>query len=158
MGVGRGTVPTRPPRGAVDAGRGGAAAARPTDATAGLGDGSTDVGFVWLPLPHPGRYRWLVLAEEPRLVALPEGHRLAAGPVVDFADLLDEPFLALPESAGPLRDHWLATDERGGRPPLIGAEVANPDETYEAVVAGQGVVLLAVRRRRCQWGMRDSGP
>ena len=57
------------------------------------------MGFVWLPLPHPERYRWLVLAEEPRLVALPEGHRLAAGPVVDFADLLDEPFLALPESA-----------------------------------------------------------
>jgi len=59
------------------------------------------------------------------------------------ADLLDEPFLALPASAGPLRDYWLATDARAGRPPLIGAEIAGTEETYEALVAHLGVVLLA---------------
>ncbi|MEU5973559.1 LysR substrate-binding domain-containing protein [Streptomyces sp. NPDC047315] len=113
------------------------------DPTAGLADGSSDAAFVWLPLPDPERYRWLVLAEEPRLVALPETHPLAAKPAVPFADLLDEPFLALPESAGPLRDYWLALDARAGRPPRVGAEVASTEETYEALVAGLGVVLLA---------------
>lgn len=62
---------------------------------------------------------------------------------MDFADLLDEPFLALPAEAGPLRDHWLALDAREGRPPRIGAVVAGAEETHEAVAGGQGVVLLA---------------
>ena len=99
------------------------------DPTAGLADGEADVAFVWLPLPDAGRYGWTVVAEEPRLVALPETHPLADRPEVDFADLADEPFLALPQSAGPLRDHWLALDERGGRAPRIGAEIASTEET-----------------------------
>ncbi|MEV8410160.1 LysR family transcriptional regulator [Streptomyces niveus] len=114
-----------------------------SDTTAGLADGASDVAFVWLPLPDAARYRWTVMAEEPRLVAMAESHRLAARETIDFADLLDEPFLALPERAGPLRDHWLATDTRDGRPPVIGAEIASPDETYEALVDGLGVCLLA---------------
>ncbi|SEF81430.1 transcriptional regulator, LysR family [Actinacidiphila yanglinensis] len=114
------------------------------DPTAGLADGGSDVAFVWLPLPDQQRYDHLVVAEEPRLVAFPDGHRLAADDSpVDFADLLDEPFLALPAAAGPLRDYWLATDVRAGRPPRIGAEVASTEETYEALCAGLGVVLLA---------------
>ncbi|MGY0489529.1 LysR substrate-binding domain-containing protein [Streptomyces sp. WG-D5] len=114
------------------------------DPTAGLADGTSDVAFVWLPLPEQERYRWVPVAEEPRLVALAETHPLAARETVDFADLLDEPFLALPESAGPLRDYWLAVDARGGRPAVVGAEVASTEETYEALVAELGVVLLAV--------------
>ncbi|QIJ64540.1 LysR family transcriptional regulator [Streptomyces sp. JB150] len=113
------------------------------DPTAGLANGDADVAFVWLPLPGAGRYAWTVVAEEPRLVALPETHPLAARPEVDFADLLDEPFLALPPSAGVLRDHWLALDARGGRPPRVGAEIAGTEETYEALVGGLGVCLVA---------------
>jgi DNA-binding transcriptional LysR family regulator len=113
------------------------------DPTAGLADGTSDVAYVWLPLPEQERYDVLVVAEEARLVALPDGHRFAARDAVDFADLLDEPFLALPAAAGPLRDYWLATDARAGRPARIGAEVASAEETYEALVAGLGVVLLA---------------
>lgn len=113
------------------------------DPSAGLADGGSDAAFVWLPLPEQDRYAYLVVAEEPRLVAFPDTHRLAARRTVDFADLLDEPFLALPAAAGPLRDYWLATDARGGRPARIGAEVASTEETYEALTAGLGVVLLA---------------
>jgi DNA-binding transcriptional LysR family regulator len=113
------------------------------DATAGLADGTADVAFVWLPVPEPGRYMWVVVAEEPRLVAMPLTHPLATREVIGFAELLDEPFLALPESAGPLRDYWLALDARDGRPPRIGAEIASTDETYEALMDGQGICLLA---------------
>ncbi|MEU4347985.1 LysR family transcriptional regulator [Streptomyces sp. NPDC023838] len=119
------------------------------DPSAGLADGSSDVAFVWLPLPDGDRYRHAVVAREPRLVALPDGHPLAARAasdpegMVDFADLLDEPFLALPPQAGTVRDYWLALDARDGRPPRIGAVVASAEETHEAVAEGQGVVLLA---------------
>lgn len=113
------------------------------DPTAGLADGDADVAFVWLPLPDADRYAWTVIAEEPRLIALPETHPLASRPELDFADLADEPFLALPESAGPLRDHWLALDERAGRTARVGAEIAGTEETYEALVAGLGICLVA---------------
>ncbi|MEB8337744.1 LysR family transcriptional regulator [Streptomyces endophyticus] len=114
------------------------------DSTAGLADGASDVAFVWLPLPEQERYRWVPVAEEPRLVAMAETHPLADREAVDFVDLLNEPFLALPESAGPLRDYWLATEARGGQPTVIGAEVASAEETYEALAAELGVVLIAL--------------
>jgi DNA-binding transcriptional LysR family regulator len=113
------------------------------DPTAGLASGTTDVAFVWLPLPDPHRYRWAVVAREPRLVAMHGAHPLAAREAVDFAELVDEPFLALPESAGPLRDYWLALDAREGKPPHIGAEINSTDETYEALLDGRGICLVA---------------
>jgi DNA-binding transcriptional LysR family regulator len=122
------------------------------DPTAGLAGQLTDVAFVWLPLPSAERYGWIVVAEEPRLVAMAADGALARrlarrlpGPQapVDFADLLGEPFLALPPSAAPLREHWLATDARDGKPPVIGAEVSSIGETYEALMDGRGIVLLA---------------
>ena len=95
-----------------------------SDRTAGLSDQSADAAFVWLPLPQPP-YQWVTIAREPRLVALPNDHRLATYASVSMTDLLDEPFLALPESAGPLRDYWLALDQRDGprleRAPLSAA-------------------------------------
>ena len=74
----------------------------------------TDAAFVWLPLPQPP-YRWVTIAREPRLVAMPTATRSPAVTRSTMADLLDEPFLALPQSAGPLRDYWLAPTAR--RPP-----------------------------------------
>ncbi len=113
------------------------------DPTAGLADGSSDVAFVWLPLPDDDRYGRIVMASEPRHVAFPDRHLLVAKQEVVLADLVDEPFLALPETAGPLRDFWLGLDARPGETAKIGAVVNNPDETYEALVDGRGVCLVA---------------
>ncbi|MBA3906471.1 MAG: LysR family transcriptional regulator, partial [Pseudonocardiales bacterium] len=100
-----------------------------SDRTAGLADGLVDVAFAWS--PQQGRpYRSILLAREPRLVALPRGHRLARRRRVRMADLLDEPFLALPESAGPLRDFWLAVEQRGGRPARVAGVINDPESTY----------------------------
>lgn len=112
-----------------------------TDPSVGLADGSTDIAFLWLPTPGP--YDWVVVAREPRCIALPATHRFADRELIDFADLLDEPFLALPESAGEGREFWLAIADRGGRPPVIGGEITSAEETYEAVAAGEGIALLA---------------
>ncbi|MGH2429088.1 MAG: LysR family transcriptional regulator [Candidatus Limnocylindria bacterium] len=113
------------------------------DPSVGLADRSCDVALGWAPLPDESAFHSRVLGREPIRVALPEGHRLARRRRIPFADLLDEPFLALPKSAGPLRDFWLAADQRAGRPIRIGAEVRTADETFEAIENGLGVVLLA---------------
>lgn len=113
-----------------------------SDPTAGLADGSSDVAFVWLPVPLYD-VDTLPVATEPRLVALAAAHPLAGRERIAFAELLDEPFVALPDSAGPLRDFWLAIDHRGGRPVRVGAVAETADAVLEAVAAGLGVVLLA---------------
>ena len=46
------------------------------DPTGGLAAQVTDAAFVWLPVDRPP-YRWVTIAREPRLVALPNAHRLA---------------------------------------------------------------------------------
>jgi DNA-binding transcriptional LysR family regulator len=114
-----------------------------SDPTGGLLDGSADVEFLWLPTGAEDEIEVRTLRTERKYVALPAGHRLARRRALQMADLLDEPFVALPTEAGPLRDHWLALDDRGGHPPVIGAEAATADEAFEAVANGHGVVFLA---------------
>lgn len=114
-----------------------------SDPTCGLADGTVDAAVAWLPMPAPDSYRWIVLASEPRHVALPTDHRLACEQTLSFVDIRDEAFVALPESAGTLRDFWLATDYRDGQPARIAATARNADETFEIVGAGLGVALLA---------------
>jgi DNA-binding transcriptional LysR family regulator len=113
-----------------------------SDPTAGLGGGEVDVAIAWLPVPALGGLTWRVVSTEERWVALPLGHRLAAVDVVAFSELVDEPFIALPASAGELRGFWLAEAYRE-RPARVVAEAATTDETFEAVASGLGVVLLA---------------
>ncbi|WP_272496934.1 LysR family transcriptional regulator [Actinomadura terrae] len=113
------------------------------DPTAGLASGEVDAAFVWLPFPGQDDLNVRVVAREPRWVAFRDDHWLSGRDEVEFAELLDEKFLALPESAGPLRDHWLAIAERAGRPPLICTTVTNADETFAALESGIGIVLLA---------------
>jgi DNA-binding transcriptional LysR family regulator len=112
------------------------------DPTAGLSDRATDAAFVWLPVDDPD-LACEVLVTEPRFVALGAGHPLAARPSVDIGQLADDPFVALPRSAGASRDFWLAIDERAGRPPRVAAEVTTADEAFEQIAAGAAVSLLA---------------
>jgi DNA-binding transcriptional LysR family regulator len=114
-----------------------------SDPTAGLLDDTSDVAFVWLPVPGQERLAWQTLRTEPRHVALSSHHPLAERAELRLSDLLDEPFVALPRAAGVLRDYWLAMEERNGHPVRIGAEAETPDETFEAVAAKQGVALLS---------------
>ncbi|WP_396445581.1 LysR family transcriptional regulator [Actinomadura sp.] len=113
------------------------------DPTAGLAEGDVDVAFVWLPIPRQEAFNVQVVAEEARWVALRDDHPLAGRDSIAFEELLDEPFLALPEEAGPLRDFWLALEDRGDKPVRVGATVSNADETFAAVEDGSGVVLMA---------------
>ncbi|MFG1707499.1 LysR family transcriptional regulator [Nonomuraea sp. M3C6] len=110
------------------------------DPSGGLADGSSDVAFIWLPVP-PGLNTYVLVTEE-RGVAMPDDHPLAELAEVPFAALRDEPFIALPTSSGPLRDFWLGLDARDDEP-VVGVTANTPEEVFEAVTSGLGVVLVA---------------
>lgn len=113
------------------------------DPTAGLADHSCDAAFVWLPLSRRTDFEWLTIAREPRFVALPAMHRLAARAAVRMHDLRDEPFLALPAGGPEMRDFWLAIEQREGHPVTMAAEIRDTEEAYEAVASGVGVCIVA---------------
>ena len=98
-----------------------------SDPAAGLGDGSTDVALIRPPVDLPG-HRILILDAEDWVACLPRDHRLAQRDHVEIAELLDDPIVCAPMSAGIWRDYWMAMDAREGREPTIAAVAA----TYEA--------------------------
>jgi DNA-binding transcriptional LysR family regulator len=110
------------------------------DPTAGLGDHTVDAAVAWLPVP--AGFSHTVIATEERWVALPIDHRLARRRIVPFRAIADEPFVALPSTAGALRDFWLAVDQRAS-PARIATEVTSAEETFEAVASGLGVALVS---------------
>ena len=114
-----------------------------TDPTAGLASGDADVALLRLPFPGQAGFRVEVLITEPRYVALPASHRLAARDHIRFRDLWDEPFVAAPAETGAWRDWWLAADEREGHPVRIGAvtDSGQPDDWLAAIANGGGIAL-----------------
>ncbi|WP_341528291.1 LysR substrate-binding domain-containing protein [Nostoc sp. UHCC 0302] len=114
-----------------------------SDPTAGLLSGNTDVALLRLPVPKQDKLSTEILLVEPRWVALSSDHPLAQREVLQMSDLVNEPFITVPAESGIWRDHWLAIDERGGHPVVIGTEVNNTSEALEAVINGQGVALVS---------------
>jgi len=112
------------------------------DPTVGLASGQVDLAVGWLPLPRPDDFNVVVVATEDRHVAVAAGHALATRDSVTFADIEDQPIIALPESAGALRDFWLALHQRSS-PPVIAAVAHSAEEALEAVASGIGIVLLS---------------
>jgi DNA-binding transcriptional LysR family regulator len=112
------------------------------DPTAGLRGRATDAAFLWLPVGTDD-IAVRVLAAEPRYAALSARHPLAGRQEIKFADIAGEPFVALPRSAGPLREFWLAADQRAGRPAVVAAEVTSADEKFEIVSTGAAVALVS---------------
>ncbi|MCX2969269.1 MULTISPECIES: LysR family transcriptional regulator [Streptomyces] len=115
---------------------------------AGLADGEVDVALLRLPFPGQDGVRTAVLFAEPRWVALPDGHPLAAREVVAFRELWDEPFVAAPPETGRWRAQWLAADEREGRPVRVGAVAEQPDDWLSAIAHGYGVALAPASAAR----------
>lgn len=112
-----------------------------SDPSAGLADGEVDAALLRLPFPGQDTLRVEVLLTEPRWVALPAAHPLAARDQIPFRDLWDEPFVAAPPETGWWRDYWLAVDERDSHPPHIGATTDQPDDWLQAIANGYGVAL-----------------
>jgi DNA-binding transcriptional LysR family regulator len=116
--------------------------------TAGLADGDVDVALLRLPFPGQDALRVEELFTEPRWVVLPTAHPLAGREEISFRELWDEPFVAAPPETGWWRDYWLASDEREGHPPLIGAVTEHPDDWLSAIANGYGIALTPASSAR----------
>jgi DNA-binding transcriptional LysR family regulator len=112
-----------------------------SDPTAGLARGDVDAALLRLPFPGQDDVRIEVLLTEPRWVALPVTHPLAARDRISFRQLWDEPFVAAPAETGFWRDYWLAISERQGHPVRIGVVTDQPDAWLTAIANGYAVGL-----------------
>src|SRR6266702_3407448 len=129
-----------------------------SDPTAGLAGGEVDVALLRLPFPGQDDMRIEVLLTEPRWVALPVTHPLAAADQICFRQLWDEPFVAAPAQTGLWRDYHLATAERQGHPVRIGAVTDQPDAYLTAIANGDGVArALGGAGREGRLRRRDLG-
>ena len=113
------------------------------DATAGVEAGDCDAGFAWLGTTINPHCDYVVVAEEPIMLAVNSQHRLAGRRQASFAEVSNEPLVALPESAKELRSFWLAEHARHGSPAPIACEAATADEALENVAAGTGSVFIS---------------
>jgi DNA-binding transcriptional LysR family regulator len=109
-----------------------------SDPSAGLADGSSDIALLRPPVGVPD-IEMAIVAEETWVACLPRTHRFAQRSELTIDELLDEPIIVAPRSAGMWRDYWMAADARGGRPANVAAEAA----TYEAetTLVARGVGL-----------------
>ena len=109
-----------------------------SDPSAGLADGTTEVALVRPPLDLP-EHRMLILDSENWVTCLPRDHRLAQRSEVSITELLDDPIVVAPGTAGRWRDYWMATDVRNGIPPKIAAVAATYEEETTTIARGLGI-------------------
>jgi DNA-binding transcriptional LysR family regulator len=109
-----------------------------SDPTAGLADGTTEVAIIRPPVDLP-KHRMFILDAENWVACLPRDHRLAQRSELTIAELLDEPIVVAPETAGCWRDYWMAMDARNGTPPTIAAVAATYEEETTTIARGLGI-------------------
>ncbi|WP_309227705.1 MULTISPECIES: LysR family transcriptional regulator [unclassified Mycolicibacterium] len=108
------------------------------DPTAGLSSGATEVALIRPPVDLP-EHRMLILDSESWVACLPRDHPLAGRQEVAIAELLDDPIVCAPLTAGPWRDYWMAMDVRGNRPPTIAAVAATYEAETTSIARGLGI-------------------
>ena len=119
-----------------------------SDPTAGLADGTTEVAIIRPPVDLP-EHRMFVLDAESWVACLPRDHRLAQRSELSIAELLDEPIVVAPATAGRWRDYWMAMDAREGKPPTIarGLGISFTSEASARLYDRQGIVYVPITDR-----------
>jgi DNA-binding transcriptional LysR family regulator len=102
------------------------------------------IGFSRLPVPERTELRVRPLVEEPVLIAMPEGHPLAAKDVVPMADLADEDLILITRSQEPeLYDAHVAACSSAGFSPRVAHEVDRTNVAVGLVAGGLGMCFVA---------------
>ena len=122
-----------------------------------LRTGEADLGFVTLPAPE--QMQVIPLSEDPLVVILPEGHRLAALEKVPIDELRGEPFITLRQSSN--HDIHRALDKAGLKP-KVRYETKDDYALIAMVRQGLGIsivpqLLLGSRRDGIQVRQLDPG-
>jgi DNA-binding transcriptional LysR family regulator len=121
-----------------------------SDPSAGLATGAVDLAIIRPPIDLPS-HEILVVQKESWVACLPRNHRFAARESLSIHELLDEPIIAAPESAGSWRDHWIAMDARAGKPANIAGIASTYELEFTAISRGLGISFTTS-------GARDNYP
>ena len=109
------------------------------DTVLGLREGRADLAFLYGPVVEPDLVTTPLLSEE-RMVVLPTSHRLAGRSQLRPADLREETFVTLPDTAPSYwRDFWLLADELGERPPVSAHVGVNIEEWLHLISRAEGI-------------------
>ncbi len=112
------------------------------DPLAGLGDGRSDIAF--LPMaPDDATIETTILADEPRVAAVPADHPLARRRSLRLRNLRSEKLVINVVSGTTSIDLW-PPDER----PRLIVEVRNVEEWLEAIAAGRGIGMTPATTSR----------
>ena len=124
---------------------------RPDDLVVGLAEGSLDVCFLFLPLADP-RFETKVVAREPLVAALPNGHPLAAESSISVADLKTESFILPARHQMPgLHALVLETCRAAGfEPRVVQQDVWQLQTVLGLVASGLGVALVPESAQRAR--------
>jgi LysR family hydrogen peroxide-inducible transcriptional activator len=113
-------------------------------------DGAVDLGILALPVPLAGCDS-RPLYDEPFMLAVPEGHRLAGRRQAAVSDLRDDPLLLL-EDGHCLRDQALAACARARTRERDDFRATSIETLRQMVAAGAGVTLLPALACRGAYG------
>jgi DNA-binding transcriptional LysR family regulator len=106
---------------------------------AALLDHRVDAAVTRLPLPTDGLHV-TILYDEPRLLLVPLGHRLAGKESVTLDDIADEPIPRLPDPAW--NAYWRIDPRPDGSPAPDGPLVEQLEDKNELIAAGQAVAIV----------------
>jgi DNA-binding transcriptional LysR family regulator len=110
-----------------------------------------DAAFIRSPVGRTPGLRIDAVLEEPMLVALPVGHRLAidTGSRLLLTELATEPFILYRRTAGPgLYDTILTACREAGFSPVVAQEAPRLTATLSLVSAGFGISLVPASMQR----------
>lgn len=111
-----------------------------------------DVAVARLPFPTDG-LRVRHLFDEPRVLLVARGHRLASRTSVRLADFADDPVPRLPDPDPEWAAFWRIDPRPDGRPAPLGPVVESPEDRLEVVAGGDAVALATGSVRHGQ--LRD---
>jgi DNA-binding transcriptional LysR family regulator len=110
-----------------------------------LDGGDLDIAITVEYLKGPGRddprYSRMELLTDPLLAALPDGHPLAAGPLIELKDLAQEPWI-VGAMRGPCQEVSLAACTSAAFSPAIVHHANDWSAVFALVAAGCGVALV----------------
>ncbi|MCK9877024.1 LysR family transcriptional regulator [Frankia sp. Ag45/Mut15] len=118
------------------------------DPTGGLRTHHSDIAIVRPPFTSTG-LDLVVVASEPRFVALHTGHPLATRRHIEFVEIADLPWIDIVGS-DPIWCAFWRVNERRGRPARLGAQGHTLDDLLEAARSGQAVGLVPASIARAQ--------
>ena len=118
-----------------------------SDPTSGLTDGSSDVGFIRLPLSTEGLETEAVFTE-PMSAMVSDRHPLAHRSSISARELLDETLTYSGSQDAVYRDFWLLNDFRDGKSEPKTVETTSLTEDLQLVASGGAVGLIVAAARR----------